>query len=222
MPRIYIAGPMTGLPELNYPAFHARAAELRAQGHDVLNPAENPAPPCGTWAGYMRLAIAQLVTCDTIDLLPGWRESKGANVEAWLAGLLGLKVQPDAIAVAAPPDPIRQLLARHAELRETNDYAYFELAYTRATGWMAWLTDKPLTGAHVINPDRIVLAQGQGNTPDEACSAAMVETTTCQRCQGNGELVNDWDRYKHPHSGDVGDEAVEECPDCDGTGRVES
>lgn len=101
MPRIYIAGPMTGLPELNYPAFHARAAELRAQGHDVLNPAENPAPPCGTWAGYMRMALAQLVTCDTIDLLPGWRESKGANVEAWLAGLLGLKVQPEALADAA-------------------------------------------------------------------------------------------------------------------------
>ena len=29
---IYISGPITGLPDLNYPAFHAAAAELRALG----------------------------------------------------------------------------------------------------------------------------------------------------------------------------------------------
>lgn len=42
----------------------------------------------------------------------------------------------------------------------------------------------------------------------------------CQTCQGNGEVVTDWERYKHPHPGDVGDEAVTECPNCDGTGEV--
>lgn len=42
----------------------------------------------------------------------------------------------------------------------------------------------------------------------------------CERCQGNGEIVTDWDRYMHAHDGDVGDEAVAECPDCNGTGRV--
>ena len=41
--KIYIAGPMTGLPELNFPAFHAEAARLRAFGYEVINPAEiNP------------------------------------------------------------------------------------------------------------------------------------------------------------------------------------
>lgn len=43
MKRIYIAGPMSGLPEFNYPAFNRAAAVLRAQGHHVENPAENPA-----------------------------------------------------------------------------------------------------------------------------------------------------------------------------------
>ena len=33
MTRIYIAGPMSGLPELNYPAFNAMAERLRAHGH---------------------------------------------------------------------------------------------------------------------------------------------------------------------------------------------
>lgn len=43
---------------------------------------------------------------------------------------------------------------------------------------------------------------------------------TCERCQGNGEIVTDWERYLHPHEGDVGDEAVTDCPDCDGTGSI--
>lgn len=44
---------------------------------------------------------------------------------------------------------------------------------------------------------------------------------TCERCQGNGEIVTDWDRYRHPHEGDKGDEAVAECPDCGGEGIID-
>ena len=90
--RIYIAGPMTGLPDFNYPAFHAEAQRLRNAGWHVENPAENPRPPCGSWAGYMRLALAQLVTCDSICLLPGWTRSKGACIEHFVAAHLGLAV----------------------------------------------------------------------------------------------------------------------------------
>lgn len=86
----YLAGPMTGLPDYNYPAFHAAAAKLRALGHTVLNPAENPAPPCGTWQAYMRQAITQLVQCQSIVLLPGWADSKGAGLEFDIAMRLGL------------------------------------------------------------------------------------------------------------------------------------
>lgn len=42
---------------------------------------------------------------------------------------------------------------------------------------------------------------------------------TCERCQGNGEIVTDWDRYLNSHEGDIGDEAVAECPDCNGSGK---
>ncbi|MCY1527250.1 hypothetical protein D9M68_623110 [compost metagenome] len=48
MKRIYLAGPMTGLPEFNYPAFHAEAARLRALGYQVENPAENQAQDLST------------------------------------------------------------------------------------------------------------------------------------------------------------------------------
>lgn len=46
----------------------------------------------------------------------------------------------------------------------------------------------------------------------------MSDQITCQRCQGNGEIVTDWDRYLHPLKGELGDEAVAECPDCSGEG----
>lgn len=88
--KIYIAGPMTGLPESNYPAFNAAAAKLRALGHEVQNPAENPKRD--SWADYMRLGVAQLVQCDCIVLLPGWSESKGALIERQLAQVLQMDV----------------------------------------------------------------------------------------------------------------------------------
>jgi hypothetical protein len=76
---------------------------------------------------------------------------------------------------AAPPrspevrDPIRDLIAEHAELLEANAYTYFELAYTRRTEWMAWLC----SNHREADPDRKVLANGQGNTPEEACANAL-------------------------------------------------
>lgn len=97
--RIYIAGPMSGRHEFNFPAFHAEAARLRDMGHTVLNPAENPQPPCNSWEGYMRMAVAQLVTCDVICLLPGWADSRGALIERRLAQDLRMKVMPAGVGV---------------------------------------------------------------------------------------------------------------------------
>lgn len=92
MIRIYLAGPMTGLPEFNYPAFHAEAARLRQLGYHVENPAENNAPADTTWSGYLRLALTQLIACEAIALLPGWDKSKGARLEYHVASELGMQV----------------------------------------------------------------------------------------------------------------------------------
>lgn len=40
MTRLYIAGPMSGLPQFNFPAFHAAAIALRAAGYAIISPAE--------------------------------------------------------------------------------------------------------------------------------------------------------------------------------------
>lgn len=92
MTRTYIAGPMTGLPDLNFPAFHREAAHFRAQGRLVVNPAEiNPDPTAG-WQTCMRADIRELMTCDEIVMLPGWESSKGATLEHHIAQALELKV----------------------------------------------------------------------------------------------------------------------------------
>lgn len=93
MKRIYIAGPMTGLPELNFPAFHAAAAQYRSQGFEVINPAEINADPSAGWVACMRADIAQLVTCDEILLLPGWEDSRGATLERHIAQKLEMRVR---------------------------------------------------------------------------------------------------------------------------------
>lgn len=101
MPKaVYLSGPMSGLPDYNYPAFHAAAAHLRALGYVVESPAENPEPPCKSWEGYMRLALAQLVRCDITVRLPGWQASRGAVIESSLARMLGMAVQDYASIVA--------------------------------------------------------------------------------------------------------------------------
>jgi hypothetical protein len=92
MKTVYVAGPMTGLPEFNFPAFHAAAGQLRARGLAVENPAENPAPSCGSWLAYMRMAVQQVSKVDGLILLPGWEKSRGARVEFNLAVGLGLSV----------------------------------------------------------------------------------------------------------------------------------
>ena len=90
---IYLAGPMSNLPEFNYPAFNAAAKQLRELGFTVENPAENDGGSTGKpWAWYMRRAIKQLVTCDIVVLLPGWEESRGARLERFIAHELGMPV----------------------------------------------------------------------------------------------------------------------------------
>lgn len=92
MKRVYIAGPMTGIPDLNFPTFHRVAARYRADGFDVVNPAEINADPAAAWVDCMRADIRELVTCDAIVLLPGAERSRGATLELHIARALGMGV----------------------------------------------------------------------------------------------------------------------------------
>lgn len=90
--RVYIAGPMTGLPSLNFPAFEAEAKRYRARGCHVENPAEINPDVTKPWEECMRLDIPRMLTCDTVVMLPGWQQSKGAKIEHDLALALGMAI----------------------------------------------------------------------------------------------------------------------------------
>jgi hypothetical protein len=92
MKKVYIAGPMTGLPNYNQPAFHEAAAKLEALGLAVLNPATSFGGRVDLdYPSYMRAAVMLLLQADAIVMLPGWEASKGATLELRLAVALGME-----------------------------------------------------------------------------------------------------------------------------------
>ena len=96
--KLYISGPMSGIKDYNYPAFNEAAAILRINGHKTYNPAEIGVPryPLSNdkslWVYYMKEAIRLLLKADSIVMLPGWKKSKGAKTERWIAKILEYKV----------------------------------------------------------------------------------------------------------------------------------
>jgi hypothetical protein len=90
--RIYLAGPMTGIKDLNFPLFHAETARLRAMGYEVVNPAEINVDPSAGWGECMRRDIPELLTCEAIALLDGWENSRGARLEWYIAEALDMRI----------------------------------------------------------------------------------------------------------------------------------
>lgn len=87
---IYLAGPMKGLPDKNYPEFVRVAALLRQRGHRVYNPAERPFDDLRqAFRVYTDFITTQ---ADTIVLLPGHWRSLGATAERSLGIVLGLEL----------------------------------------------------------------------------------------------------------------------------------
>lgn len=106
--KVYLAGPMTGIPQFNFPAFDAAAAHLRQLGFEVISPHERDTPavqeaarksPDGrlddsnriageSWGDMLSRDVK--IIADEIDgivFLPGWEKSRGARLEAFV-GLL--------------------------------------------------------------------------------------------------------------------------------------
>lgn len=98
--KIYLAGPMRGIPDMNFPMFDRAALELRESGHEVFSPADNDRQK--GYAGkpvdeIMRDCIMDDLTyiareAEAVALLPGWEQSKGVAVEVALAEFLSLDI----------------------------------------------------------------------------------------------------------------------------------
>jgi len=112
---IYIAGPMRGIEDFNFPAFDRQAKVLREQGWIVINPAEidremgsppndpmsyDPTESCEDQE-FMRDALKRdiMVICDectAMYMMAKWEISRGAKAEWHLAKALGLKIYYEA------------------------------------------------------------------------------------------------------------------------------
>ena len=95
--KVYISGPITGITNGNRAAFRKAQAHLVRTGNEVVNPHEldDPGAEPMSWSDCMRRDLAALVTCDAILMLPGWPNSRGANLEHHVARELGLLVLDD-------------------------------------------------------------------------------------------------------------------------------
>lgn len=107
--KYYLAGPMTGRPQFNYPLFDEVAKILRTWGIDITSPAEmddpatrkaalaspDGAPGSGaangeTWGDFLSRDVKLIAdTLGGIILLPEWNQSNGARLEAFVAINLG-------------------------------------------------------------------------------------------------------------------------------------
>lgn len=96
--KIYVAGPMSGYPEFNFPAFFSTSERLRSEGWTVFNPAEKEGETLSKESrktGDSVLAAEQgfnfrevyawdvlnVIEADAIYMLPGWEQSPGARGE---------------------------------------------------------------------------------------------------------------------------------------------
>lgn len=105
---VYLSGPMTGIPKLNFPLFEEAAQQLRDEGYYVISPNENhpdnieeiqkqECVRCGTayfyetpmYALFMHRDILDVLMCDEIAMLPGWFESRGSRFEWEVARMTG-------------------------------------------------------------------------------------------------------------------------------------
>lgn len=99
MKRIYIAGPMTGLPDLNRAEFQKAWVSLNDQyvgPVDIINPHHIGCFRKWTDGTDVRTIAKELLNhlliCDAIYMLRGWENSKGATAEHAVAKWIGLEI----------------------------------------------------------------------------------------------------------------------------------
>jgi nucleoside 2-deoxyribosyltransferase len=97
--KVYICGPISGLPDDNKPAFEAAEKIIRERGFQPINPhvlcfdivLAHEGTPEELWKKCMKRDISYMLDCDLVVLLNGWHKSRGAMVEINTASAVGIQ-----------------------------------------------------------------------------------------------------------------------------------
>ena len=135
----YLAGPMTGRPQFNYPLFDGVANILRSGGVKVTSPAEmdnedtraaamaSPdgsiddyeADGKGTWGDFLSRDVKLIAdTLGGIILLPEWEQSNGARLELFVALNLGYPAYQWIDEACVKADPVHLLIMMFAAMED--------------------------------------------------------------------------------------------------------
>jgi hypothetical protein len=84
--KCYISGKITGEPREHVVAkFEKAERQVRAFGHDPVNPLKKDLPDSAPWVEHIAEDIKLLLGCQTIYLLDDWKDSTGSRVEEAIA-----------------------------------------------------------------------------------------------------------------------------------------
>ena len=91
----YISGPMSGIEDLNQPAFTMAGEYLRRREHHVITPFDSPTAvhiPDTYRKQMKRDLVAICGKADALYMLDGWEHSPGARAEHAVAVALQLPI----------------------------------------------------------------------------------------------------------------------------------
>jgi hypothetical protein len=91
--KLYVAGPMSGYPECNYPLFNKVSEQLRSHGYEVVNPATVHIDKQHHYVDLIREDLRMMLDCHGVAVLEHWWESAGARNEVAVAGILKMPVR---------------------------------------------------------------------------------------------------------------------------------
>lgn len=91
--RLYVAGPMTGYADCNYPEFNRVSEILRQAGYEVVNPAEVHIDEQHHYVDLIREDLRVMLDCQGVATIENWWESTGARNEVHVAGILKMPVR---------------------------------------------------------------------------------------------------------------------------------
>jgi nucleoside 2-deoxyribosyltransferase len=92
--RVYVAGPITGREGYNQSAFELAEELLLDAGYEAVNPHKHAPHKDREFSYYMAKLLKEVCLSDIVALLPGWEDSKGAKLEAYVAIECGIPVKP--------------------------------------------------------------------------------------------------------------------------------